>query len=478
MAAKREVMAPADTAWLRMEDPTNLMMITGVLLFDEPIDFGQLTELVERRMLRFDRFRQRVSRPPLGPPVWADDPRFDIRAHMHRIALPAPGDQRALQELVSDLMSTPLDFSKPLWQFHLVEGYGSGSAVVCRLHHSIADGIALVHVLLSLTDATADPAEAGEEADERRQRRTPLEQIVTPALNAMDTTIRVTERIMNGSGDAGPTLEQELDLNKIGDSAMAGASATGKLLLMPSDPQTLFRGRLGVAKRAAWSEHIPLDLVKTIGRTIGGTVNDVVLTAVTGALRRYLLNRGSPVDGLNIRAAVPVNLRPLGAPPRLGNRFGLVFLELPIGVEEPVARLLTLRERMEEIKGSAEAVVAFGILNGMGLVPGAVQDQIVKLFGAKATAVMTNVPGPRQPIYMAGRMISDVMFWVPQSGRLGLGVSIFSYADNVLLGVATDVGLVPDPEAIIVAFQDEFATLSEMAKMIAPTPRAAVEAVA
>ena len=147
-------LSPVDTAWLRMEDPTNLMMISGIFMFDEPIDLGELRVLIETRLLKFRRFRQKVLRPPLNfmAPFWVDDPHFDVSAHLHQIALPSPGNQIALQKLTNDLMSTPLDFSKPLWQIHLVEGFGDGCALVCRLHHCIADGIALMRVLLSLTD--------------------------------------------------------------------------------------------------------------------------------------------------------------------------------------------------------------------------------------------------------------------------------------------------------------------------------------
>ncbi|MFN8569003.1 MAG: WS/DGAT domain-containing protein, partial [Kouleothrix sp.] len=181
--------------------------------------------------------------------------------------------------------------------------------------------------------------------------------------------------------------------------------------------------------------------------------------AVAGALRSYLQSRGEPVDGIDIRAAVPVNLRPPDEPLTLGNRFGLVFLPLPIGADDPLDRLLDLKERMAALKGSPEAMVTFGILTTMGVAPAQLQDLGVSIFGSKATAVMTNVPGPRQPIYMAGVPIKEIMFWVPQSGRLGLGVSILSYAGSVTLGIATDVGLAPDPDQIIAAFHDEFETL-------------------
>ncbi|HEU4326403.1 MAG TPA: wax ester/triacylglycerol synthase family O-acyltransferase [Roseiflexaceae bacterium] len=455
---RTEPLSSVDTAWLRMEDPTNLMMITGVLVFDQPLSLEMLRQVVEQRLLAFRRFRQRVMRPALGlgPPFWEDDPHFDIQAHLHRIALPAPGDQTTLQELVSDLMSTPLDFSKSPWQFHLIENYGDGSVLLARLHHCMADGIALVNILLSMTDTRPEGPASNNGTGSLRHERDPLSNLLRQSNAMLNTTRRATNGLLSNPAQALGFARQGAGL----------AGTLGKLVLMSADPQTAFKGRLGVAKRAAWSAPIPLDHVKQVGRMIGGTINDVLLTATTGALRRYLQGRGERVDGMDIRAVVPVNLRPMSGPIELGNRFGLVFLPLPVGIEDVFERLHELKRRMDAIKGSPEALVAFGILNAMGVATDGVQDLIVSIFGSKATGVMTNVPGPRETIYMAGAPIREIMFWVPQSGRLGLGVSILSYAGNVTLGIATDAGLAPDPETIIANFNAEFAYMYELAELV------------
>jgi WS/DGAT/MGAT family acyltransferase len=227
---------------------------------------------------------------------------------------------------------------------------------------------------------------------------------------------------------------------------------------------TVFKGALGVPKRAAWSEPLPLQDVKIVGKGLEGTVNDVLLTAMAGGLRRYLLGRGEPVDGLDFRAIVPVNLRRPGTEDELGNKFGLVFLTLPIGIEDPGLRLHELKRRMDALKGTLEPPVVYGILTIIGGVPQAIQDLVVDIFETKGTAVMTNVIGPKEPLYLAGAPVEALMFWVPQSGRLGLGVSILSYAGEVWLGVMTDEGLVPDPEAIVAEFHTEFDELLAMAR--------------
>jgi diacylglycerol O-acyltransferase len=447
-------MSNVDAAWLHMESPTNLMLICGVMAFDEKLDFGELKGLIEDRLLPFERFRQKVVIPPvpgLGP-RWVDDPHFNLRSHLQNVALPDPGGRKELQEMASTIMSTPLDFSKPLWQFQYIENYRSGSALVARIHHCIADGIALVRVLLSLTD---DSPKGSAKMRRTRRRRKPLgggfwlPEVVNDAVYSVG---RITARMVDR------TLETLTDPARAAQIVVEGAKGTGilaRLATMPADPETIFKGELTTAKRCAWSDVMPLADVKAYSKSVGATINDVLLAGVTGAIRRYLIGRKADVDGLNIRAVVPVNLRPDSEIIKLGNRFGLVFLALPVGVEDRRERLVELKKRMDKIKASSEPMVIYAILNAVGLTGPKVESVALQLFGSKATAVMTNVPGPRETIYLAGKAMRSMMFWVPQSARLGLGVSILSYAGQVRLGVATDSGLVPDPESIIDAFHEE-----------------------
>lgn len=447
-----EDMSNVDTAWLRMEQPNNLMMITGVFVFDQPLDFERFSATLEQRFLCFDRFRQRVVETRRGY-RWELDPHFDIANHLHHIALPAPGDQAALQNLVSDLMSMPLDFSKPLWQFHLVEGYQGGTAWICRLHHCIGDGIGLMRVLLAMADQSPDAAwQPPEEPEEAQRSRSPWRIITGPATAAIGATRRMTGAVVSGGIDLVSNPSQAMDYARFGTET---TMALGRLLLLPPDPKTIYKGPLEVPKRAVWSQPISLPKVKAIGRATGSTVNDVLLSAVAGALRRYAETHGQEVEGLNVRGVIPVNLRQESARIELGNRFGLFFLSLPLGIDDPLDRLFEVKRRMDDLKGSQEAVVVFGILNAIGMAPSEIENLVITIFGAKATAVMTNVPGPRQPIYFAGAAVREMMFWVPQSGHLGLGVSIFSYNDQVWLGVATDQSLTPDPETIVSYYGQE-----------------------
>ncbi len=470
---KREAFAPVDAAWLRMDRPTNTMMITGVMMFEQPLDFARVKETIDARMLLHDRFRQRVREAPFGMtlPQWEEDPHFDLNAHIQRIALPAPGDTAALQELVSDLMSTPLDYNRPLWHFHVVENFGSGGAIIGRLHHCIGDGLALVQVLLGMTDDVPDPTLAPR--PKRRARDLISENVVGSVRSGVSGIRKLAGTMLHESWETLTHPKHAFDLVRQGQDLAAQwakqgtdvVAAAGKLLLTLPDRKTVFRGACGGSKRAAWSEPFSLEDVKAIGKRLGGTINDVLLAAVSGALRRYLEGLGQPTEGVEINAMVPVSIRQPHEMGQLGNRFGLVILTLPVGARDPIERLVILKKRMDDIKHSPEAVVAFAILTTIGLTPTDAERILVDFFATKTTAVMTNVPGPKEPLYLAGDRLTNLMFWVPAASSLGMGISILSYAGTVMVGIMTDACMVPDPLTIAENFNSE---LREMQGWLAP----------
>lgn len=452
----REPLSAVDHAWLRMDDPTNLMIISGVLVLDKPLELDRLKALLRRRLLPIRRFCQHIIHYK-DDPYWEEDPEFDIDQHVHRIELPRPGDDNVLREVVSSLMSEPLDPRRPLWKFDLLDRYkGKGCVVMARLHHCIGDGMALLLVLLSLTDlTTGDPV--GPEANGDTDN--PFTDLFRKPPRGLEAAKRLAERIMP---DGMRLMEQSAEAFKSMNAMVTGVASTtalGRLVLRPSDPETIYKGPLGIPKRVAWSEALPVAEVKEIGQALKGTVNDVLLSCMTGGLRRYLGRRGEKANDLNFRAAMPVNLRSLDELSNLGNQFGLIFLSLPVGIEDAVERLAELHRRSMSLKRSAEPIVVYNILKLLGVSPELVQKIVVDVFAAKTTAVMTNVPGPREVLYLAGRRIKEIFFWVPQSGRVGLGISIFSYAGHVRMGLASDAGLVPDPETIVQGFHEEYEEL-------------------
>jgi WS/DGAT/MGAT family acyltransferase len=252
-------------------------------------------------------------------------------------------------------------------------------------------------------------------------------------------------------------------------AATEAASIVARVLVMPPDPDTPFKGPLGVQKRVAWSANVPLVDVKTVTKALGTKVNDVMLSAVAGGLRDYLIERNAEVRDLEIRAVIPVDLR---APERgieLGNSFGLVFLALPLSIADAVERLRETKKRMDLIKQSIEALAFYSLLNIFGVTPRQVEEQALNIFASRATAVVTNVRGPGEALYIAGSKIENIMGWVPQAGRLGLGVSIFSYDGKVSVGVITDAGLVPDPWRITAGFRARFDELLAIATVREPS---------
>jgi WS/DGAT/MGAT family acyltransferase len=466
--ARREPMSRVDTAWLRMERPTNPMMITGVLMFAEPMSLERLKRVVSRRFLAYARFRQKAVDSPAGA-AWQDDAHFDLDWHVQLAALPGRGDgrrpprgdaeKRALERFVSQLASSPLDKHRPLWQFHLVERYQGGSALVARLHHSYADGIALVQVLLSLTDTEPD-AGKGKDLSRAWLKRDGAD--VARRVGAVERYTRLGGKVL------GKGMEMVQDPGLAAVLAREGGEIARELvqaLALPDDPPSLLRGRLGTSKRVAWALPLDLEEVKAVGRACGCTVNDVLMATASGALRDYMIERGDDVDGLTLRATVPVNLRPLEHARKLGNHFGLVFLDLPVGEGNPVRRLERVAECMNGLKNSRQAIVAYGLLAALGMAPQAMQELALELFSRKATTVATNVPGPQQPLYLAGCRLREMMFWVPQTGSIGVGISIMSYDGRVHFGLIADARLIPDPDAVIRRFGAEFEKLLYLALM-------------
>lgn len=448
-------MAHADAAWLRMDRPTNLMIITSALWFDQPLDEERLTATILSRLVeRYPRFRQRV-REGVGGARWEDDPDFDVRLHLHHLALPAPGDREALARVVGDLMAEPLDRSRPLWAIHLLDGYaGEGCALVVRMHHAIADGIALARVMLELADApggaAAPVAPLGPEHQPRV--RLPFEAAAREAAGVVRLAARETAR----------TLRHPLHLGELAREGVADAQALSRFLLAPTERTHPLHDELGAVQRVAWSRPVPLTLVKALGHDQGATINDVLVACIAGAVRRHLERAGMPLD--DVHAMVPFNLRPLDEPlPRdLGNRFGLVLLDLPVATGDARVRLRRAAGRMRKIKHSREGAVSYGILGAMGHAPTAVEALAVDVFSSKATMVLTNVPGPREPVTLAGVPLRGVLVWAPCSGAVGMSVSIFSYAGEVTVGFMVNGRLVEDPQTLVADFE---ATLAELADL-------------
>ena len=410
-------MPPQDAAWLGLEHPTNLMVVTAVLLLDGRPDVETLRALVRQRMVdRYPSFRRRViaTRRLWSGARWQDDPDFDLAAHIRTTNLTGP-ISTYLEPFIADLMGSPLDPSRSPWLMHLVADPAGCSALVVRVHHCVADGIALATVLLSLTDSQ-NPDDNGAAATSGISRSK------ATAATSMITSWRIVGALV-------------------------------RILQMGHEPPSRLRGTLGTRKRVALGEGVDLAAVKA--QAGGASVNDAVLAAVGGGLRRELICGGE--DPKDLRVLVPVDLRPRGAgvPASLGNRFGMILLRLPVAAAEAHQRLAQVQLRTSRAKSSVEAVATFAGLSVLGFMPRVIASLAVRVLGARVTAVVTNVPGPRHPVLLAGHRVARIAFWVPQTGDVGVGISVFSYAGRISVGVALDARLSVDPSALAQAIEAE-----------------------
>lgn len=487
---QREKMSTVDTAWLRMDSSGNLMMIVSVLMFDKPLDLACFRQTMKRRFLSYSRFRSCVVQDLTG--AWWEEQKVDLDHHILQSRLPSArggSNKEELERMVGELSATALDHSRPLWQMHVVDNCVGEDGkvrqgVIIRIHHCIADGIALVGVLLSMFDATrsasleggphdeasqdsqADPDD-GDEGDDSADADNPWTQLLQPVTKTTITAINLSTSMMT------KYLLTLAESNKMVARFAEMANISGKLtqdaiklMAMTEDTRTSLKGKPLGNKCVAWSEPLPLEEIKIVGKVLGASINDVLMSSVAGAIGAYLRAKGEHVaEDAGLRAMVPVNLRKSSRQEKLGNAFGLVPLVLPVGIEDPLARLHEVHKRMDELKGGYQALVAMAVLGVLGATPRQMQNEIQNYFAKKATAVMSNVPGPQAPLYLAGSQLDQIMFWVPQSGDIGVGVSILSYNGGVQFGIVTDDAIAEDPKGIIERFEPEFEKLVLLALM-------------
>jgi len=496
-----------DALWLTMDRPNSLMVIDTVMWFREVPDWDKVLEVVTERFV--DRYPT-LSRRPVKEGsrwYWEDYAEFDLAQHVHRVALPAPGTLAELQAFVASQRSVPLDKSRALWTMFLIDDVtfadGSrGAAVMGRFHHAIADGVRLVQVALGLCDLVDEPTPAKVGRSLRRST-TPLAVASSAVRNvgrgALDVALSAADSVSDAFAGAVDTVQAaasgELDValdrvtaatdkvtsrgsallrnpERVTDVASLVSSpdnrvvndvaSVGKLALSLPSVRTVWSGTPGVDKGASFAPPIPLDEVKRIGRATATTVNDVLMATVSGTLTRYLREHGDP-DLDEVMWMVPVSVKPAEAEPtgELGNHFAIVALRLPLGVDDVRARLAAVHESMERIKRSDEALLTYTIQRAIAQAPTPVATGLTNYFANKAVGVLTNVPGPRRPMTLAGTQVDGVLGWAPCSGDQPMTICMFSYDGSVGVGFGTDVSLVPDGDRLGEHFAEEFAGMQD-----------------
>lgn len=504
-------MAPSDAVWLYSEFEGNHQAVSAVIWTDRQIDPDDLRTVVRDRLLqRYPTFQQRMrmSRNPLLMPHWEDDPDFDIDNHIHVLQMPEPGDKAALERMVSEQRSRMLDRSKPLWEMFLIQGYrGNTSAIHARIQHAIADGWALVRLVLSLADEDSGTERPETVAKQHRRKRDVAAGAVAPAKDAvtgaagaaMGAVAKARQTVAKVAADPGSagaalasgaealseTLSVDIDAHTFleygqqvpealaeqvakmrGTASTVGRGAQDALsLMMPPRPgRTVLHGTVNGHKKVVWIEPIPLQPVKDAGRTLGATINDVLLGALTNALRRYLLEK----DALTVDAlltSVPISLRKPDTPlPRtLGNRFGLIPVLLPVGIEDPLDQVRDIKSQIDEVKKSQIPILSFGMVSASAILTPELEKFAHEMNQAHSIGITTNVPGPRDELHFAGAKVLGMWGLGGNSGNMNFVFGIFSLNGELNFAVQSDTGITTDPERILDLFVESLAKVQEVA---------------
>ncbi|MYM28112.1 wax ester/triacylglycerol synthase family O-acyltransferase [Duganella sp. CY15W] len=418
-------MTRRDYAWHRMDTEKNLMVINSILLFEGPVDMERLVSTIGHRLPNYPRFTQKVIRLR-GRPHWVEDDQFDITQHikLERMERDVPRDE--LQNHLTRLAHLPLERNRPMWHMTVLDRVNGGHAIVFRVHHCITDGLGLVHVLNHLTD------------DNGLHGRTPSPVGHPHRAVAHNPVCSAVVRAV---------------------SALKVAAHVARLSVLWPDAQTQFKTPMTGAKQLVWLPPLEMDRVRAMSKRMGVTLNDVWVAAVSGALRAYLGERGQKPDGRALRAAVTFNLREKGNAFQLGNEFGLVAVDLPTNEEAPCERLRLSSSRMTAIKRSHQPRATMAFLSIAGCLPTALQHFALNLFTSKGSVVLTNIEGPSSRRYLAGSRLTDLICWVPQAGKLGVGLAFISYAGQIQLALFVDTDLVPDPDRLMQLTYDAFEEL-------------------
>ncbi|MFL5826248.1 MAG: WS/DGAT/MGAT family O-acyltransferase [Thermoleophilaceae bacterium] len=465
-----------DASFLHMERDGAHMHVAGLMLFKgSPPAYEELIEAIERRLHLVPRYRQRLAFVPFeqGRPKWVDDPHLNLGYHVRRTALPAPGSAEELRALVSRVFSQPLDRDKPLWEMWLVEGLADGGfAIISKTHHALVDGVSGVDIASVLFDTSPEPVEPPDPPPRWVARPLPtradlLGEALLERATIPSEMVRTARAVLRGPRVAARSLANAL----AGVGAMAGAG----LNPAPSSPYNV---KLGPHRRFRWVR-ASLDDVKAIKNSLGGTVNDVVLTVVSQALGRHLRRRGIDTEGLVLKAMVPVSVRAQSERGALGNRVAAMMAPLPVGTEDPVAALAQISAAMGDLKRSGQAVGAQVLTELTGFAPPTIMSQAARLTARQRffNLVVTNVPGPQFPLYLLGRELVDIFPMVPLAQGQALGVAIMSYNGRLNIGLNADWDALPDIDDLVADFDDSFAAIERAAGVVpAAAPKRPVAA--
>jgi len=461
-----------DTSFLHLEDASAHMHVASVMLFEGgPPGYDELLESIDRRLHLVPRYRQKLALVPLGQgrPRWVDDPHLNLRYHVRSTALPSPGTEEQLRALAGRVFAQPLDRDKPLWEVWLVEGLEDGRfAMLSKTHHSLVDGVTGVDIMTVLFDTSPDPAAPPDPGRRWLPRPVPSSvQLLGEALVERATMPGELARTARALLRA----PRQIAWGVVHAAAGVGAMAWAGMNPAPASP---YNAAIGPHRRFTWVRTELADM-KAIKNELGGTVNDVVLASIAGALGRHLRRRGQNTDGLELKALVPVSVRAEGHDGDLGNQVEAIMAPLPVWCQDPVARLDMVREAMKGLKDSGQAVGAQVLTELSGYAPPTVMAQASRLMNRQRlfNLVVTNVPGPQFSLYLMGRRAVDPFPMVPLAKDQGLAVAIMSYDGRMNFGLVGDYDILHDIDDLARDLYDSISELADAAGvelLTAPPP--------
>jgi len=452
----RDRLSGLDASFLQFERGGSHMHVASTLVFrGETPRYEEFVDHVAARLHLVPRFRQKLRFVPLGQnrPVWVDDPQLNLEYHLRHTALPPPGSDEQLRALAARVMSQRLDRSKPLWELWLVDRVaGERFAVIGKSHHALVDGISGVDITMVLFDATPAP-----EPIPQPEPWTPAPEPTDIELLAESVAgIATNPRELIDALRAAVHAPRRL-IEPLRERGAAAGSILGSGL---SAPRSVLNVDIGPHRRLAWTRAELTDF-KAIKSALGGTINDVVLAAVTGALGSYLRSQSEPTDELELRALVPISVRAEDERGALGNRVSAVMAPLPVWCEDPVERLRLIGARMGDLKGSQQAVGASLLTELADFAPPTITSQAARLQSRQRffNLVVTNVPGPQVPLYLLGSRLDSVFPMVPLAARQAVSVGVMSYDGAMCFGLVGDYDAMPTLDSLAAHLDSSIAKL-------------------
>jgi WS/DGAT/MGAT family acyltransferase len=452
--------------WLNVDHPQNLSIFTGLIELSAPIDIRSLRELIKRRLFHLTPFNEKIIEEVTASKTyfWTEDQDFDIRTHVELVRLKNENDEEELKKLMSEIMSVPMDMRKPLWQFILVKKYQGGCAIIARIHQCLMDRVDLIQILGSLSDTHLRDEDQN---NSNHQFEHPGRwQALSQSINEFRSKLNLSFSAVNSmlTGCIKPMTNPFFLIEKI--RILMGTTSDriaeiARLILMNSDSESILKTDLGTKKHFAWSQSFSLKKILSLSSATNASINVIFISTLTGTIKQYLKGRKDPIDYREIRAITPVDMRMSQGGYSGSVRFGLVPFDLPVHINDPILRIAEVKRRLQNLDRLPDAVSVFSSMTRLGISAETFSEKIAIPFSQKSSLLMTNTQGPAQTLYINSIPVSNIMYWLPRIGHIGLGTTILSYNQNVRLGIVCDSKQIPEANQFINEFERQLTRLLE-----------------